>query len=270
MHADVHMFWHGPPLTRVERLSMLSWMAHGHAVVLHAYAEPAGVPAGVRLADARAILPESALFAHGGTGSYALFADWFRYRLLARHGGLWADTDTVCLQPLEYAQPEIYAWEDERQVNNAILGLPAGHALARWMEDCCARPNRFRPYDGLRVRWRKLRRRLLPGGGRSVLKWGETGPIGLTAAARHLGCLGSALPPWHFYAVAWRDWRAVFEAGSAAMAGSLQRSRALHLYNEMMRREPGFDKDARFPADSLYELLCARHGCEWRAPAGPA
>jgi hypothetical protein len=254
------MFWHGPPLTRVERLSMRSWLANGHPLVLHVYAEPVGVPAGVRIADARELLPEAALFAHAGTGSYALFADWFRYRLLAQRGGLWADTDTVCLRPLDYAQAELYAWEDERQLNNAILGLPAGHALARWMADCCEHPNRFRPYDDLRARFRKLKRRLLPGGGRSRLKWGETGPAGLTAAARHLGCLDLALPAWHFYPVTWRDWRSVFEPGSAGMEPGLQRSRALHLYNEMMRREPGFDKDGRFPADSLFEALCARYG----------
>jgi hypothetical protein len=259
---SVHMFWHGPPLTRVERLSMRSWLANGHPLVLHAYEPPAGLPPGVQVADARAILPESALFAHAGTGSYALFADWFRYRLLARSGGLWADTDTVCLRPLDYAQAELYAWEDDRQVNNAILGLPAGHALALWMAGACECPNRFLPYDGLRVRLRKLKRRWMRGGGRSRLKWGETGPLGLTAAARHLGCLDRALPAWHFYPVTWRDWRSVFEPGSASMARALERSRALHLYNEMMRREPGFDKDGRHAPDSLYESLCARYGCE--------
>ena len=37
---SVHMFWHGPPLSRIERLCMSSFVAHGHAVRLHVYEEP--------------------------------------------------------------------------------------------------------------------------------------------------------------------------------------------------------------------------------------
>ena len=44
---SVHMFWHGPPLSRIERLCMSSFVAHGHTVQLHVYEEPKRVPAGV-------------------------------------------------------------------------------------------------------------------------------------------------------------------------------------------------------------------------------
>src|SRR5262245_49782027 len=89
----IQMFWHGPPLSRMERLSIASFLQNGHAVDLHVYDEPAGVPAGVRLLDAARILPRSALFRHKRTQSLALFADWFRYRLLFEHGGIWVDSD---------------------------------------------------------------------------------------------------------------------------------------------------------------------------------
>ena len=36
-------------------------------------------------------------------------------------------------------------------------------------------------------------------------------------------------------------------------------SRALHLWNEMMRREPDFDKNKRFAPSSLFEQLCRRY-----------
>ena len=36
-------------------------------------------------------------------------------------------------------------------------------------------------------------------------------------------------------------------------------SYGLHLWNEMSRRSPGFDKNGRFPPDSLFEQLCARY-----------
>jgi hypothetical protein len=44
---DIHMFWHGPALSRVERLCMASFVANGHTVLLHAYEPPTNVPKGV-------------------------------------------------------------------------------------------------------------------------------------------------------------------------------------------------------------------------------
>src|SRR5690606_19243092 len=108
----VDMFWHGPPLSRWERLCMRSFVANGHPVRLHVYEEPRNVPNGVTLVDAAEILPRSALFAHARSGSFAVFADWFRYRLLYERGGLWVDTDVVCLKPLDYEQAEIFGWQD--------------------------------------------------------------------------------------------------------------------------------------------------------------
>ena len=259
--TTIHMFWHGPALSRMERLAVASFLHHGHAVDLHVYDEPQGVPAGARLREAADTLPREAIFLHRRTGSVALFADWFRYRLLAEQGGVWADMDVACLQPIAYPQAEVFAWEDERQLNNAILGLPAGHALARWLADCCERPNRLLPYDGWRVRLRKLRRRFLQGDRRDGLRWGELGPKGLTAAARHLGYLERALPSAHFYPVPAERWRSLFEA--APRPGALPwgaESRAVHLWNNMAARSPDFDKGAQFAADSPFEVLCARYG----------
>lgn len=252
----VHMFWHGPALTRIERVCMTSFVAVGHRVNLHVYEEPAGVPAGIHVTDARRVLAEKELFRHPKSGSMAMFADWFRYRVLFEQGGVWADTDVVCLQPLLYAQSEIYAWEDTQQINNAVLGLPAGHALAQWMAQCCESPNRILPYDNGRSKRRKWRRRLLEGNRRGNVKWGEFGPAGFTAAARHLGFDAQALPAWHFYPVHYRQWKAVFEPNDIAIVGE---ARALHLWNEMMRRETCFDKNGRFASDSIFEQLCRRY-----------
>jgi hypothetical protein len=255
----VQMFWHGRPLSRLERLAMSSFVANGHEVRLYAYEEPAGVPAGVTLADATQVLPREHLFEHARSGSIAPFADWFRYRLLYEHGGLWVDTDVVCLRAFDHTGTEIFARQDEHVINNAVLGLSRGHPLADWMAQSCERPNRWLPYDSLRTRRRKLVRRLLPGNPRERTKWGESGPTGLTLAADYLGYAAQALPPWHFYPVGYRDWRSIFEPGSRELEASIANSYALHLWNEMSRRESGFDKDARFSPDSLFERLCARY-----------
>src|SRR5262249_38674096 len=154
------MFWHGAPLSRMERLSIASFLHHGHSVDLYVYDEPANVPHGARLRDAGQILPRSAVFRHKRSRSLAVFADWFRYRLLLVRGGIWVDADVVCLKPFDYPATELYAWQDERYINNAVLGLPAGHVLAQWLAECCEHPNQVRPYDDFAMKLKKLRRRV--------------------------------------------------------------------------------------------------------------
>ena len=259
MLPDVNMFWHGSPLSRLERLCLSSFVAHGHRVLLHVYDEPANVPNGVTLADASQVLPRDRLFKHAKSGSFAMFADGFRYRLLLEHGGLWVDTDVVCLKPFDFGTSEIYAWQDERVINNAVLGLPKGHRLAQWMNDVCERPNRTLAYDSVKMRRRKLMRQWLPGNALSRVSWGETGPDGLTAAAQHLHCTGAALPFWHFYPISFSNWHTVFDSSLRDNPGLIAASHGLHLWNEMSRRSPGFDKNGRFPPDSLFEQLCARY-----------
>lgn len=252
----VQMFWHGAPLSRIERLCIASFRAHGHPVHLYVYEEPQEPLAGVALLAAEKILPRTELFTHRRSGSLGSFSDWFRYRLLMERGGIWADADVVCLAPLDYPQAEIFGWQDAHSLNNAVLGLPAGHELAVWLASCCEAPNRLLPYDDLAQRLRKLRRRYLAGNERSQVRWGEYGPKGLTQAARHLGYLGKAQPAAHFYPVRCEDWRVMFASSPHGVRPWGPESRAVHLWQQMMRTSPGFDKDGRFAEDSPFEELC--------------
>jgi Alpha 1,4-glycosyltransferase conserved region/Glycosyltransferase sugar-binding region containing DXD motif len=255
----IQMFWHGSPLSRMERLAIASFLRNGHAVDLYVYDEPDALPPGTRLRDAEEILPRSALFRHKRTQSLAAFADWFRYRLLFERGGIWADADIVCLKPFDYENAEIYAWQDERYINNAVLGLPAGHALAQWLADCCENPNEPLPYDDFAIRLRKMRRRVLKGDRREDVRWGENGPKGLTRAARHLGYADKALPSWHFYPVSPGNYRRLFETPANGSAIEFNGSRAVHLWNHLLEGQAGFDKNTRFAAESPFERLCARY-----------
>lgn len=257
---DACMFWHGPALSRIERLCMASFIANGHALRLYVYDEIAGIPKGVEVADAATILPRPLLDAHLKSQPMAFFADRFRYQLLLQHGGLWVDTDVVCLKPFDHAGAEIFGWQDADTINNAVLGLPPGHALARAMLSICEQPNRVQPYDSPKIRRRKLVARLLGRTARSP--WGTTGPRGLTQAARTLGCDGQALPFWHFYPVAWQNWHTVFDGTLAGNPGFVAASYGLHLWNEMARQAPRFDKNARFAPQSLFEQLCRRYAVD--------
>jgi hypothetical protein len=253
------MFWHGAPLSRMERLSMASFIAQEHPLDLYVYEEPRSLPAGVRLRDAEQVLPRSLLFHSRHTRSLAPFADWFRYRLLLERGGLWADADVVCLKPLTFSDPLVFGWADAELVNNAVLGMPAGHPLAAWMNEICEHPNRVVPYDGLDVRLKKWRRQLLHRDARARLRWGELGPKGLTRAARHLGFLDRARPERDFYPVRCPAWRILFEDSAESRALTLAESYCVHLWNEMTRRQPGFVRDGPFPPESPFERLCRRY-----------
>lgn len=257
----VQMFWHGPPLSRFERLSIQSFLRNGHPVELHVYDAPSLVPAGTKLCDANEIIPRKRLFRHKRTGSLGVFADWFRYKLLRERGGLWVDTDIVCLRPFDYDQPEIFAWEDGRLINNAVLGLPAGHPLAQWLVDCCENPNTIRPYDDRKAIVRKLRRKYLQFNRQSHVRWGESGPKALTAAAAMFGLTDRALSREHFFPVHCDHWRSLFESAPSGLPWTAA-SRAVHLWNNMTERQDSFDKEARTATDSPFEQLCARYGVD--------
>jgi hypothetical protein len=253
----IQMFWHGAPLSRVEQLSLASFVHHGHPVHLYAYDPIDAVPLGVTMRDAGEILPRDRIFRHRRTQSLAPFADWFRYRLLFERGGIWADTDVVCLGPFDYAQARVFGWQDEEMINNAVIGLPAGDPLASWMATCCEHPNRWLPYDDFAIRMHKLQRRLLRGNQRGDIRWGESGPIGLTRAIRHFGYTGEALPAWHFYPVPYAAFRTLFESPGANGEIALRDARAVHLWNNLIERDGS--KHTRFPPDSPFEQLWARY-----------
>jgi Alpha 1,4-glycosyltransferase conserved region/Glycosyltransferase sugar-binding region containing DXD motif len=256
------MFWHGSLLSRVERLALSSFVANGHPVELHVYDPQPAVPRGICVADACQVLPRSALFQHRRTGSLGLFADWFRYRLLQSRGGIWADTDVVCLRPLDYQDPIVFGWENAQFVNTAVLGLPADHRLAAWMANGCENPNYFLPYDTIGQRAAKLARRYLLGNRRSNIRWGEYGPKGMTHAARHFNLLHHARPIEEFYPVPSHSWRSLFEPHQGQQDNARdfpENSRAVHLWHAMMHSDPGFDKNGAFSADSPFEKLCARY-----------
>jgi hypothetical protein len=136
MPAIIQAFWKGPRLYRLQRLSIASFLDHGHAVRLYAYETPAGLPRGVELCDASDILPyDSKLRAKSGFGSDspATFADRFRTQLLHDHGGWWVDLDVVCLRPFPASPPALLAgsWEipEGNCMNINVLRFPAGHPV---------------------------------------------------------------------------------------------------------------------------------------------
>jgi hypothetical protein len=125
MATTVNMFWHGGALPSYAWFCMQSFLDRGHAVRLFAY-DTLTAPQGVTPADAGNILNADELSRYR---SVASFSDVFRYELLFKEGGWWADVDVVCLAD---KLPEAsYAWAEQEPglVNVAILKFPKADPL---------------------------------------------------------------------------------------------------------------------------------------------
>jgi hypothetical protein len=95
---SVHMLWASGELSRLARLSLASFLAHGYRVTLWSYQPEhhAGDDA-LLVRDAAEFLPVEAK----DMANMAYLTSLFRYRVLAEEGGIWADMDVVALGPAD-------------------------------------------------------------------------------------------------------------------------------------------------------------------------
>jgi hypothetical protein len=253
----IQSLWIGDRLSRVEALSIRSFLAHGHPYHLYAYAKLAGVPDGVRVFDANAIVPEQYIFRTAG--SLSIFSDWFRQELLFQRGGYWADLDLVCLKPLDFDDPIVLGKVDCSRVSNALMRFPAGHAVTRHLADVSREPNMVMPFDSAADRRRKLVRKYLLGNRRNNVEWGEaSGPSGMTRMVKHHGLWALAKPYYYFHPVHFSFWACAFDGTFEEGLDFFASSYTVHLWNEKIRRA-GRDKDGPFQPGSLVARLMEKY-----------
>ena len=123
--------WIGSKLSRLERLSIRSFLDHGHECHLYAYEDMGQVPAGTVLKDANEIIPHRQLFAT--KRGYGGFSDLFRWQLLHRKGQLWIDTDIICLKPFDFdlSATPLFAFERAKQLPlSARIGFAKGKSFS--------------------------------------------------------------------------------------------------------------------------------------------
>jgi hypothetical protein len=135
----VHALWIGNRLSKLELLTVSSFIAHGHDFRLWTYSDVVTpLPEGVVLQDAAEILPRRAVFRSVvtdretgvGKGSFAGFSDLFRYKLLYDKGGYWTDMDITCLKPLDFSEPYVFRSHRVGVVGN-LMKCPPGSPVMR-------------------------------------------------------------------------------------------------------------------------------------------
>ena len=242
--------WIGDSLGPVERACLRSIVRQGHALTLYCYQEPIGIPAGIDLADASAILPESAIL-RDSTGSIALFSDWFRYELLLRRLGTWVDTDVYLVGALDAESPYLFGIESPGILNNAVLRLPSDSALiSGLLEPFVTRTTpKWMPLG----KYLRMRARELVTGHVALadVPWGTTGPRALTGLARRHGLMHLAQPQDLFYPVPWSRASWVLDPHAALEDVISERTVGVHLWNHCIR---GI-KDGKAPKGSFLARL---------------
>jgi hypothetical protein len=233
----VSSLWVGDSLSTMERLSIRSFQAQGHEFHLYTYGPVAGVPESTVLRDAAEILPPDKMFRYPGNGSYAGFANLFRYALLLAQGGWWVDLDLICLHPLpepaECAFASQHGPQGGEEATNCAIFSHAGHALLQYLVDAAQAKDPDK------------------------LEWGETGPYLVQAAIRRFGAERFLLPADAFCPIPYFRWFDTFVPGRRTEFGP--GTYAVHFWNEMWRRAQ-LDKDEEYGPRSLYEVLKCRFG----------
>ena len=134
----IHGLWIGRRLSKLENLTLRSFVRHGHEFNLWAYDElEEKLPPGVTLRDASLILPRERIFlkaetdpaAGVGRKSYGPFSDLFRYKLLLDHGGIWVDMDLTCLRPFDFREPYVFRAHPIGLMGNLIKVPPASELM---------------------------------------------------------------------------------------------------------------------------------------------
>lgn len=234
----------------MEQLSISSFLHNGHPFHLYAYNDIQNVPAGVVLKDASEVVHPARIFKYKDHDSYAGFSNLFRYKLLLEKGGYWVDTDVVCLQPFAAEPDYVFASENVRYslygllkkpytTTSCVLKAPSGSGI---FDYCCCEAEKRNPQD---------------------LTWGEIGPGLVSTAVEKYGMQSWVEKAETFCPIDWWHWKKSIN-NSPLLRGEENRKiasancRAVHLWNEMWRRN-GVDKNADFPANSIYEFLKRRY-----------
>jgi hypothetical protein len=256
MPQQIVSLWIGGPLRPIERLSLRSFVAHGHPVALYSYGAVEGVPAGVEQRDAATVLPyEMALANRYRSGSFALFANLFRLELQRRGLGAWVDVDVVALRELDLDGDFIVGRESDRFLNNAVLKLaPDSPLLSDWV--AATKEGRVPPWLPVH---RAPKAWLKQAAGRRVepaeLPFGTFGPKAITALAERHGLTKRAQPEPVFYPLHPRDAERLFDPTLSLDELVTPDTRTIHLWNEKlgpMKMQPP-------PAGSILAELFSRY-----------
>ena len=232
--ANFGSLWVGGQLTKVQEVSLASFIYYGHSLTLFVYDDAIIVPHGVAKADARVILPETSLFLV--EGSYSAFSDVFRYNMIDKTSLAWVDADTICLSNDWNFSDEIFAGKEysvdgsDELVVGGVLSLKPDSEILNYMISRSTNTDK------------------------TTMQWADIGPKLVTEAFNKFSYLHYAYPPNVFCGIKFTDWYDLWDPSKLRDILNLYNtSKSISVYNQMLTRN-GIDKNS-LPEGSAMEYF---------------
>jgi hypothetical protein len=237
---QAHMFWAYGNFTKLEKLAAVSFMSNGFDLKIWTYGSIGNLPKGAHQFNAREVIPENRVFTLKN-GSYAAFSDLFRYAVLSQYGGLWADTDVICLTS-----------------SSALRKIGGGGLLVTENTD-----NSFRISNNLIYHPNPKSGDLIDLAFAIAdrfqvdkISWAELGPELLTTLVRAYPSISpQIMGPEFANPVNWWDCPHRLLSEETTLT---EKTWFLHCFNELWRRS-GTDKNSNLPKDSLLGKIFSRY-----------
>ena len=256
--------WIGGNLSYIEQVCLKSFADHGHRTILYAYETIDNCPEGVEVLDANKIFPASDFIRHKSSGSPAIHADAFRYRMIAFQNVVWVDADILCMQPWAFSDQFVFGWEKpDRLVCNAVFGLPRFSRTLAQLNDFCSNEYPIPPWAG-----KEELARLTDAADRgepvhvSELTWGVWGPAAVTHFLKKTGEIEHAMPQEAFYPISFKDRRKLLAPGDVIDRQLTNGCYGVHLWNRRLSRRLVTAENGIAHPDSFLGRALIRHGVD--------
>ncbi|MBQ1203671.1 MAG: glycosyltransferase family 2 protein [Loktanella sp.] len=230
--------WIGGDLSFIEQVCLRSFAAHGHRTILYTYDKVSNCPPGVEQMDANLIFPSTDFIRHEISGSPAIHADAFRYRMIAVQNVIWVDADILCMQPWNFKDQWVFGWEKTgKLVCNAVLGLPRFSRTLERLNRFCEDEYPIPPWADDEER-RTLEAAATAGNPVhvSALKWGVWGPSALTHFLNETGEIEHVQPQMAFYQISFKERRDLLQRGRIVEGKIDSGCYGVHLWNRRLSR----------------------------------
>ena len=201
---------------------------------MFSYGNISGVPRDVILEDANTVMREELAIKYRN-GSYALGSNFFRYLMLQKLPYIWIDLDVLFLRKVETSSEYIFAWENEKYVNNAVFRAPSNSELLNNLIKLVFSEPLVAPWWDKDVKAQQL---ALAKSDAAVplsdLEWGTSGPKALTHFIKELGLVHTVAKKSTYYPIDWQDASLPFSPGVNCYELLDSDTIAVHLWNHLL------------------------------------
>jgi len=265
------MLWVDGPLSFLEQLCIKSFLDVGQHVCLYTYGDVTNIPDGAERRDARDVLADDNILTHKRTGSPAVHADRFRYRMLAQEPDMiWADTDAYCVKPFTTENGHFHGHLAANEINNGVLRLPQDSPTLYDLIDYTDNPYRIPPWLPAGFR-QDLIRDALAGTPKHAgeMLWGVWGPRALTWLLRQNGEARFSFPTEVLYPISFKHRRVLSRPSARAERFLTDDTMSIHFYGRRIRSFILYKFDGVPHRDSLVGSLVKKHGIDPHAAPIP-